>query len=792
MKGYFLFIAFLLFSNFYFFGQNTSSNQIIISGKVIDAETNEPLEYATITIQAKNDSIIAGTSTNKNGRFKLQTVTGKYTLKIQFLSFKTYKLSKVFADNFSLGVVNLIPDNTLNEVEIIAEKKLLETKFNKKIYNASADIANIGGNAIDVLNNTPSVRVDDEGAILIRGGSVTVLVDGKPQFGLDNNTDILKAIPSSSIDKVEIITRSAKYSAEGGGGAILNIITKKRQSKGLNGSVEAHTGIPDNHGISTFVNEDTNNMNLYSTISINNRDRKKYTNINQPLLNFDEHRVDNQKRNSFLFNLGSDFYLNDKNTLSTSFLINTTTKNFRSLLNEPDFIRDVDDYDEGSRIEAMVGYKTNFNEEGHSLSIDFKYENTDSENNTNINEAPTIGSTIFQKSEKNQELNNFLAQIDYSLPFTKDQNLELGYKGTFRFYDNDFNVSQFDTNINDFITIGGFDDLINYDEKVNAFYALYNATHNKLSYSLGLRAEISDVIIGQQNSNFEVTKNYTDFFPSATLGYEINDDSYISLNYSRSIDRPSVAQINPFIAFTDERFQTVGNQNLNPFYTNYLEILYDKSFKKLTLTSSFFLNFASDQFLSIIENTGEQTLDGQDIFRRIPINSGDKNSIGIDLDLTYRFSKNFRLNTYVSPYRQKITNAIDPAYNNSNTTWYITGAAYLSFNNGLKINARHIYQSPIINGLTELRTIHYSNITLSKSLFKKKATLAFKITDVFSSKKFSYESFEANTLTLRDVRFENQYQLTFTYRFNQKRRNSKDRSRDINKDDLEDKQDKKL
>ncbi len=774
-------------------GQSDTNREITLSGKVIDAETKAPLEYATISIHnSANDTIISGTSTNKQGKFRFEIQVGTYTLKIRFLSFKTYELtSRSFTNDLNLGTIELQPENRLDEIEVVADRKLLETKFNKKIYNASSDIANRGGSALDVLNNTPSVRVDDDGTITARGGNTSVLIDGKPQFGLDNGTDILRAIPSNSIDRVEIITRSAKYSAEGGGGAILNIITKKRQGKGLNGSLEIHGGIPDNHGLSTFINEDTDKMNLYSTISFNQRDREKYTDIRQPDFDFDQNRVDENQRNSFLFNLGSDFYLDDKNTLSASFLINSNNKNYRSELIEPDFVRNVDDNDDGSRIEAALGFVTKFNDNEHELAFNFKYDNSDSENNTGITEVQSTD-PIFQKSTKDQVLDNFLAQLDYKLPFDENKNVEIGYKGTFRFYENDFNVSEFDSGINDFVTIGTLDNRIGYDEKIHAFYGMYNATHDKLSYSIGLRTEISAIDLSQSSSVNPIEKKYTDIFPSATFGYQFNDDSYLSINYSRSIDRPTAAQINPFISFTDERFQTVGNQNLNPFYTNYLEVLYDHSFDKLTLVSSFFLNFASDQFLSVIENTGQQTADGQDIFRRIPINSGDKNVLGIDLDLTYRFSKNFRLNTYISPYHQKIKNAIDPNYNDESIIWYATGSVDIMLDNGLRMNFTHIYDSPIPNGLTERRTINHSNFTLSKDLFNKKAFLTFRINDVFSSKKFKYESREANTLTFRDVRFENQYLLTFTYRFNQDRRSAKDRSKELDLDKLEDTQDKKF
>lgn len=786
------YLLFLIMLSCFSLAIGQSDAEIVLTGSVIDKDTKEPLEYATISIHDRQtDDILKGTATNSIGKFSLSILPGTYRLKVQFLSFETFVIeSTFFNDHLNLGIIELAGTSHLEEIEINAEQSLVETKFNKRIYNASRDIANIGGHAIDVLNNTPTVRVTDEGVIVVRGGPSTLLIDGKPQFELVDLSDVLKALPANSIDRVEIITRSAKYTADGGGGAVINIITKKRIGLGTNGSIELHTGLPDNHGFSTFFNEDTDKMNLYSTISFNHQDREKYTNIRQPLLSFDQNRVDKRQKNSLLFNLGSDFYLGEKNVLSASFLINSYDKNYRSHLNEPDFVRNVNESDNGSRIEVSLANTTNFDAEGHELALSLSYVNSDSDSDAEINEdqGPI---DLFQKALKNQTLDNFLAKVDYVKPLGEKSNLELGYQGTFRFYNNDFNVSQFDQSLNDFITINNLDNQVGYDEFVQGFYGVYNGSFDKFSLSLGLRSETSAITLKQEGIN-DVKKNYTDIFPSLALGYTFNESSNLSINYARSIDRPSAAQINPFISYTDERFQTVGNQELNPFYTDYLELLYDQNFSKLNLATSFFMNFASDQFLSVIENTNQFTSDGQEIFRRTTINSGDKNIVGLDLDLTYRFSKNFRLNTYISPYYLEVKNTLDPAYANSNITWYASARASVTLNNGFRIRADHIYQSPIPNGLSELRTVNFSNLVISKDFLKKKATLTFRINDVFSSKKFSYRSLEASTLTFRDVRFENQYLLTFSYRINQYRRNSKNRSSDINKDDLEDKQDKKL
>ena len=809
MKNTILLFAFIVFSTFTY-GQISESKNIIIQGSVIDSLTQQPIEFATISFQNKKD--IVGTTTDINGFFKFTIATGIYTIKIQFLSYIPQLIvDKEIQTDLNMGIIQLVAHaENLDEVNIVAETNLVLFKSDKKVYNASKDIANKGGTAIDVLNNTPSVIVEIDGSISMRGSNnVTVLIDGKPQFGLERGTDMLRAIPANSIDKVELITQSAKYSARGGG--LLNIVTKKRKGSGLSGSIDAHLGVPNDNGLSAFLNENSEKINIFSTISFNNKEEIIRTTIDQAYFDlignpegiFEQIRKDENQRNSFLFNIGSDFYIDKNNTLTTSFLLNTNNKNFNSNLDLDDFDaahsltrsahRNVMDIDETSTMELFLNYTSKFLKEGHQLSFDFKFDNTVSENAADILENATspVFENIIQKVAKNQNLDNFLFQLDYALPLSETKKIELGYKGVFKSYKNDFNVSQFDKSLLYFVTVGGFNDVINYDENVNAVYGLFTATKGKFSYSFGLRAEKSNITVQNGFSLNTINKNYTDIFPSASLGFELGGGSYLSSSYSRSISRPHVSQLNPFISFNNERFQSVGNPDLNPNYSDYFELLFDKYFHKISIISALFVNYSKDQFLSVIENIGENE-EGLELFRRMPINSGDKKIIGMDVDLTYNPFKGLRLNTYLSPYNLDLSNTVNNLYDYNSWVLYSEVHALLSFDNGLRLKASYLRQSPVKDGQTKLGTINTANLSISKDLFEKKASLTFKIIDIFKSKWFPTQSYEANSYTLRRVKYDQQFNLSFTYQFNQKSRSIKDRSRDINKDELEDKQDKKI
>ncbi len=324
--------------SFNLIGQETIETNNI-NGLVKDADTHLPLQFVTVSLQDIETSELTGDVTDKEGKFELSVPDGKYYCIVESLSFQPFIIQVLSINqDLEMGTIELEQHSeNLEEIELIARSKLVDHNLTKKVYNASKDIANIGGNAVTVLENTPTVKIDGQGNITIRGNTALVLVDGKPYGGQRSSADVLSLIPANTINKVEVISQSAKYDAEGGG-AILNIILKKRSTEGYNGTIEAHLGLPDNDGFSTFVNYKTDKINMFSTVSFNHQVKIKDTEIQQiflddmqqPTGNFDQERSDYRQRNSFLINLGSDFYLDEKNTLTTSILFTNSNKNYDS------------------------------------------------------------------------------------------------------------------------------------------------------------------------------------------------------------------------------------------------------------------------------------------------------------------------------------------------------------------------------------------------------------------------------------------------------------------------------
>ena len=778
-----------------------------VFGNVKDADTHSPLQFVTVTLQDINTQELTGDVTNKEGYFELSVPKGQYYCIVESLSFEPFIIHILSIDQeMEMGTIELEQNNEhLEEIELIAQSNLLDHKLAKKVYNASKDIANIGGNAITVLENTPSVRIDDQGNITIRGNSALVLVDGKPYGGQRSSADVLSLIPANTINKVEIISQSVKYGAEGGGG-ILNIILHKRSADGYNGTVEAHLGLPDNDGASSFVNYKTEKINMFSTVSFNHLVQLKDTEIRQifldeiqnPTGNFDEVRDDYRQRNSFLINLGSDFYLDDRNTLTSSLMYTGINKNYDSELFLNDYrplnsliqssTRKVDDNSEEAYLEAFLQYTTKFNKEGHQLSADLRYDNSLSDNKTNIRNFETFpaSGTLNQRYAKDEKVDNFYIKLDYVLPLNTDASFEAGHKSSFRNYNNEFVSSNLSQTINVFELIPDFSSEIEYEERIYAFYANYSKEYERLSLSLGLRMEMTGTAISNRMNEVSHDNDYNDLFPKALLTYSLKDQNLLSLGYTRYIDRPTIAELNPFNSFTDERFILLGNPFLQPYYTNYAYLEYYHEFKKLSLNSALFYSNSTDRILNVLEKTGAQTSDGFDIYTRIPVNNGTLNYTGLEAEITYNPSNKIRLYGIVSPYFAILSDTRNNVYDYDNWVWYANIRFLYRINETFRFNVDYTYQSEQRTAITELKSLQYANLTLSKDFLGGKSTLSFKINDVFHTRKADFNSLEANTITNRNIIFDTQYLLSFSYRFNKSsNRNSNNRSKDIEKNIFE-------
>lgn len=796
------------------YGGQAQQNQksITIKGKILDSDSGQPLEYATFVLQKADDpNQVTGGITDPSGVFEIETAPGTYNIRVEYISYKTYALNgQTYTSSTDLGPIRLAPDVAqLQEVEVVGEKTTVEVRLDKKVYNIGKDITTSGGNVSDALNNIPSVSVDVEGAISLRGNdNVRILINGKPSalagFG---STDVLQQLPADAIEKVEVITSpSARYDAEGTAG-ILNIIMKKEKTLGFNGSINTTFGVPFNVRTTGNFNLRTQKFNVFTTLGHYYRESPGSGRFDNNYLSdaseFDrilEERETDRQGDGFNANIGMEYFLTEKSSVTGSFFYrwsdgNDVTDNDNQrfsdgVLNSRTFRTEDQGEDEGS-YQVSLNYTNNFNSEGHKLTADFQYSYDDESMLTKIEENRTLPSDSLLARENIYEIqtqDDILAQIDYVLPMG-DAQFEAGYRGNFEKEINDYQLDTLNQTSGQFETNQDLTNIFTYHENVNALYTQYGNKYGKFSVLMGLRLENTQMkgsvdseidsealqeILGEDvDLNFD--KNYLGLFPTVNLIYEISETANVSLGYNRRINRPRGWFINPFPSRSSRTNVFQGNPDLDPAYANAFDIGYLKRWKELTFTSSVYYQKETNSFERVQEETGEVTSDGIQIIRSIPINLSTNERIGAEAGMIYSPVKWLRLNSSFNFFTFKtdgVFNGVD--YGTENSSWFARLSSKFSLPAKIDLQANSFYMGPRQNAQTKDKAMFSLNLAMSKDLFKDKATVSMNVSDVFNSRK--RRSFTETANFTSDSEFQwrkRQINLSFIYRFNQ----SKERSR---------------
>ena len=730
-----------------------------------------------------------------------------YDIKIEFISFKSTEFKqRNLKSSTSLGLISLEEDaNQLSEVVIRTEKTTVEIKLDKKVYNVGSDLMVKGGTVSDVLDNIPSVSVDVEGNVSLRGNdNVRVLIDGKPSNAI-NIAEALRLIPADAIDKVEVITNpSARYDAEGGGG-LLNIILKKGKNQGLNGTFIASTGYPETYGLSGNLNYKSKNFNLFTTQGYNDRNSPGNSFTNSRYLNPDnstknyiyEDRENKRNSNGYNGNFGIELYVNE----STSW---TNTFNYRKSKgnNIDDVLQNY--YDSGfnygytrnringeisdsQTVEFATNFIKKFKKDGHKLTFDGSFSSSDDVNDAIITDKVSNASVVrLDNTLNNQNQNRNLIQMDYVLPFGKGSQFEAGYRGDFSKLLTDYQVE------NDGVINNNFTNTLEYQEKVNALYTQYGLKVNKFSALFGLRFEDSNIEINQLATNDFNTKKYNNFFPSAFFTYEISDQSSASVSYSRRIQRPRGRMLNPFSNLSSNINIFMGNPDLNPAYSDAIDFGYIKRWSKLTFNTSLYVNKTTDVFQFARRESGA-FVNGTPVLISSPINLATEYRTGFEFTLNYSPYKWWKLNGNFNFFRNETqgdfsytdfnNNLIVQDFGNIATSWSsrITSKITLPYKIDWQTNAS--YNAPQTSAQGKSLGVFGANLAFSKDILKDKGTLSFNVSDVFNSRKRITENYLKGIVSsYSEMQYrQRQFSLSFTYRFN-KPKNEREKPRPTQND----------
>lgn len=783
-------------------------NNVKITGKVIEQESKLPLEFATVTIQTTDETTVNGGLTDANGEYSIDVPPGIYNIKFDFISFKsTVIAAKDISEDTNLGTTQMAPDATLlNEVEIIAERSTVDIKLDKRVYNVGQDMIVKGGTVSDVLDNVPSVSVDVEGNVSLRGNeSVTILIDGRPSnLAGANIAEVLRLLPADSVEKVEVITNpSARYDAEGGGG-IINIVLRKGKANGFNGSVIATTGYPDNHGISANLNFRGDNFNMFSNLNYSYRDSPGNALTNSEYFDEDGNTTSfiNERRESARMNkgynasFGLEWFLDETLTWTNSVSLrssdgeNPTDTYFDNFNPDGSFAFTRNRYNLEDEQDDNVRYTTNFlkkfNEDGHELRVDATVaKNMDYEtatiNDIVIGTATPETDNTFERTLNDEDENRVLLQADYVLPFGEGNQFEAGYRGSFT----DLTTNSIAEELvgDSWIQNPDYTNLLEYKENVNALYAQFGSKVGKFSYLLGLRWEDTNIDVNLLNLNDYNNKVYNNFFPSAFLTYEFSEESSASISYSRRINRPRGRWINPFSSLASNINIFQGNPDLDPSMTNAFDVGYLKRWNDLTFSTSAYMNVTDDSF-QFVRRVSGTTDDGVPITLVTPVNLAKEYRFGFEFNLNYTPYRWWRLNGNFNFFRNETDGDYTFSYTDQNGeeitnfqdfdfvaySWFarLNSKVNLPWKIDWQLNG--FYSAPQDNAQGRSKGIVGLNTAISKDILNDNATLSLNVSDIFNSRKRRMYTDLPEVSSYSEMQWrERQVTLSFTYRFNMKK-----------------------
>lgn len=646
------------------------SNSVIkngsVSGRVIDAELNQPLPYVNIVIKDAVNKIITGGITKDDGTFEIDNIPeGNVIVSIQFVGFKTIDKPITIGKgnyNVDIGEVKLEEESTgLDEVTVVAEVSTIQQKVDRKVITIGKDLQTAGATASEIMNNLPSVSVDQQtGSVSLRGNqNVRVMVDGK----LSNipADQLLKQIPSTSIKSIELITNpSAKYNPEGMSG-IINIVLHKNTQIGFNGNLNfalAHD-IEPKFNSSIDANYRNGKLNLYGSYSNSVAKNVNYGSINRIDQEIEQNFDILNNNKSHLFKIGLDFYLNDKNTISiftNQNIFDGWTKvdsgiNYlnNASLNESQFTGSDSENDSQ---QYNFNYKHDFEKEGHNIELEIDHNTysglTDTENIFFNSQRPNF------MEDTDTDRNRTTLNLDYVNPLSETVKLELGLQArlfdTSIFYESDARERN---EFGDYIpTTTRFD----YSRDIYSAYATYGQKMEKWSYQVGVRAEnvavdsdaFKEDLASNEALNIPFSNDYFELYPSAFFTYSPSEKNSYQLSYSRRIDRPGIGQVNPLPEWNTPLISQFGNQELRPQFTNSVEANYTRQLEKGSITAGVFYRIIEDEIQQAI------LIDRTDINRLIltNLNFDNTSAFGVELSSNYRPTKWWSINASFDLFSQ--------------------------------------------------------------------------------------------------------------------------------------------
>ncbi|KMQ64205.1 TonB-dependent receptor [Chryseobacterium sp. FH2] len=824
-----------------------AQDKVGVSGSVVN-KSNQPVPYASVTFSNKANKLLSdATLTDEKGQYKLDLAPGNYDITIEAIDYKKSLVNKEITAAGSIGALSIEPETSATNVKTqdiqgvtitVQATKPYKVELDKKTYDPSQDIVSKGGNLQDVLTNVPSVSVDTDGTVSMRGSSnVKFLINGKPSalLGIDDGANALQSIPADQIEKIEVITNpSSKFEASGTSG-ILNIILKKNKKVGFNGNITGTLGyFPRtalNANLSWRKNKWTwflNGGGGYSENKSKNDTETTYHNITFPSIpanqieqpkDIQQYQLQNSTNKSYNNNYNASagfvYDISDKTSLNVSGVVrtfegdtnetlNTYNEFYRYSMTAPQQWNFMQSYVERNSVgtnknlafQGDVGLDHKFDDKGQNLSLSLSLQRNRSNNNSNILETENSAFSLQDITSRKSINKTVVGKADYELPIGEKSKIEAGYRLDIN--SNDYDNTVTSTADNPFLP--NYNNTTEYREIFNAFYLQFKSKVGKLGYQLGLRDELSNVKINYSNLNpqFEPinkTKNYNNLFPSIFLSYDLSKDNQILVNYSRRIDRPRAFFMVPFPNYTNSQNIFEGNIDLNPSYVDSYEVGYSISRKKFTVNPTLYYRHATDDTKMLVYRPDES----ESVFYTKPINLGNDDRYGLDLNFTYDPFSWLKIMGSLDLFGYKTTGIAyyttkDVEGNDKIGSMDFTGDGFstrarlnttFKLDKTLSVQLQGFYRGAQKSANQNTQDMYALNLGASKTIWKGDGTIAFNIQDIFNTRSREVFSFNSDYTRRNYMQWQpRQFSISLTYRFKQGEKiEQPKRKKDINAND---------
>lgn len=765
----------------------------IVKGKVFDSKSKQPVEYATVAIYSSIDnSVITGTISDQHGEFKIKGLKpGSFYIVVSFMGYEDNRFDDIIIDRgrmlVDLGEIKLGAGRTaLDEVEVVAERQSVEFKIDKKVVSVGKQMTSASLSAIEVLENVPSVRVDIEGNVSLRGSTgFTVLIDGKPT--VLEPSDALRQTPASTIENIEIITNpSAKYQPDGTAG-IINIITKKNRTQGMQGLVNLKGGSFGSYGGDFLLNWRKKTTNFYIGGDYNNRpfpgesysERRTTADGITTIIKADG---DNERSyNGGGLRTGFDWDITQRDFFSVGLRYGnyqmqsnseldylTTTMPDDNLVEE----LSLNDSERGGDYVSLTGnYQHKFAQKGHELNaqVNYRYRDGDEFSKNVLQDAAGIINDGSKTTEKGPS-GRWELRLDYTKPVGETDKFEAGFQGRASESEDVTELYWYESDQQDFILQSDKSNNTQYNRNIYALYSTYNGNLGNFGYQAGLRGEYTFREITSVKENDRYTIDRFDYFPTLHLSYKLPKDHQVMASYSRRIDRPRGYYLEPFITWEDMYNVRQGNPDLKPEYIDALELAYLKQWEKSQLSLEGYYRVTHNKVERI------KSVYEEGILLSTVANVGTDYALGLEAMYNVPLFKWWEVNLMGNIYDYRIEGVKnEESFERSSFNWSsrVNNTFRLNKRSQLQFNGN--YDSPSITSQGESKGYYTLNAAFRMDFMDRKLSATVQARDLFGTAKHESITEEPDFYNYQK-RIRNAPVISFTlsYRINnfiQKRRN---------------------